>query len=320
MKELSILLMVGCMTSVHAFEIKPVCPIGGANCNKANTDKIEFIKDSKKCKHPFFYTIFGMNQPIHEAITRKAYKEVYGDFKGEKKTYIQSLLGGVEWNDDPEISTRKLWYNMGLWKTLHYPFKIFGNKDKITHRSHYKDMQFLHAMKPVSEKPLSNDETKQLIYDWIKNTYYIIRGDIKYDQDIQGTYFEKYFTKDLGYKKIYNIYNPKGGYVDQEDVILFASGSILHIIQDSYSQSHTERDPITGKINVFYQYGKDSSCNHCLSDDASIRNKESIEKATEMSVKYLELRQKHANWCAMAKFIKEDVFDMTNIKDDSCLM
>lgn len=31
MKKLSVLLMVGCMTSVHAFEIKPVCSIGGAN-------------------------------------------------------------------------------------------------------------------------------------------------------------------------------------------------------------------------------------------------------------------------------------------------
>lgn len=316
--------MFVCTTSVYAFEIKPICPILGAYCKSANIDDLAIQNPaSKKCLNETRHTILGNNQPVHEAITRTAYKQAFGKeltgFNHEKY-----LIGGVEWNDDPEILLRTMWRNFGFIKAVWlFPqrFKmLFIAKDKnpTTHRSHFGDMQFLHAMK--SNKNLSDQDVKQQIYDWIKNAYAIRKGDIKYDQDIQGTYFEKYFTKELGFQKISDIFDPKRAFKDkgilEQRVKFFASGSILHLIQDSYSQSHTKRKDRVGEIESFEIYPQDD---HCLSDINSNENKKEIMKAVEMSASYMKKVDSEDNdWCKdMAPFIK-GVFNIREINDESC--
>ncbi len=97
---------------------------------------------------------------------------------------------------------------------------------------------------------------------------------------------------------------------------LFALGSILHLIQNSYSRSHTHREFGVWKIKEFYKY---PNHNHCLSDAGAITNKTEIEKAVSMSTRYLKMKDgKENDWCThITPFIK-GVFDMSDIIDEKC--
>lgn len=318
MKRLVVLLVLSLTTSVQAFEIKPICTVHhGAMCSHASSSELKF-KKTNFCKYEKLYAALGWNHPVHEVITRQAYKKVFGELVGEN--YKQPLIGGVEWNDDPEVLVRKVVYEDGFDKVKKFP-KNLKDEKAMTYRTHYGDMQFLHAMK--SDADQDDQKVKQQIYDWIKNAYAVTTGKIKYDQDIEGTYFSKYFSKEsvLKYEKISDIFDPHKTYRNDERLEkrtrLFASGSILHLIQDSYSKSHTDRNS-TEKIKFKHYPNSDEV--HCSSDVPSIANKKEIEKATEMSVEYLKLRKRNADWCEVANFIKKDVFYMTNIEDDSCPM
>ncbi len=101
------------MTSVYAFEIKPICTIHhGAMCSDASSNELKLKKNNNFCKHEKLYGGLGWNHPVHEVITRQAYKKVFGELIGEN--YKQPLIGGVEWNDDPEVLIRKVVYDGGL--------------------------------------------------------------------------------------------------------------------------------------------------------------------------------------------------------------
>jgi hypothetical protein len=74
---------------------------------------------------------------------------------------------------------------------------------------------------------------------------------------------------------------------------LLALGSALHVIQDSYSKSHTKREPDTGDIIGFYNYEDHeddfpSPSSHCKFDQLSDDNLKQIKMAEDKSEEFLE--------------------------------
>lgn len=326
------LVTVFCITlscNAFCFEIKPICqPLAhgvlihknGAYCSEANAKTIHYKNPSKECLSPSNYAVKGHNQAIHEAITRIAYERAF------KKpllnyNYLQPLLSGVEWNDDPRQLIRKLGYDHGVSNIKKFSNLISKEspENDITIRSHYGDMQFLHAMRPKGMEGSSPEDVKAIVYEWIRNTYAVAKGDIAYDKKISETYFYKYFKEEDGYYQISDIFDPRKFFVVQKyDVAIqrLASGSILHIIQDSYSSSHAIRNPDNSwNLEGFFHYPND---NHCLSDTGSTGNKENIEQAIKTSTEYMLLKDQSVDWCSeMSPFIKK-VFGMEAYEDASC--
>jgi hypothetical protein len=72
-----------------------------------------------------------------------------------------------------------------------------------------------------------------------------------------------------------------------------AIGSALHVIQDSYSTSHINRNG-NGEITEFYKYTKDQIVPgeyklHCAHDQYSHNNEKQINLAIKMSSEFLSL-------------------------------
>jgi hypothetical protein len=74
---------------------------------------------------------------------------------------------------------------------------------------------------------------------------------------------------------------------------LLALGSALHVIQDSYSKSHTTRERHTGDIIEFYNYENQeddfpSPSSHCKFDQLTDDNLKQINMAEVKSEEFLD--------------------------------
>lgn len=313
-------LQAGCLASIFlllslqpskAFEIKPIGPNGGAYDKSTNVIEIKYLTDSNNtnCENVSSYLAKGENQPIHEAITRQAYLRVYGVTLPDG--WRSPLIGGVVWNDDPEQLIRRAWYYDGLKSINTFSQRIKSRKpeNKLTIRTHYGDLQFLHFMRPkINGKSLNDQDTLIQVWDWIENTYPVASGNVAANTLRAKTYYNNYFSK-IGCGKSslesqtkpcivldvfdINSYFRKSGDID-ESVKWLASGTILHIIQDSYSASHTHRNESTGAIESLYTYNGEKD--HCLSDIGAESNRRSIEQAIVASTDFLQLLKDRAEW------------------------
>lgn len=284
--------------SLFAFEIKPVCPsLRGAYCSAANTEKIEFRAPNENCKDEREYALKGGNRPIHEAITRMAY------FEATKspltyKNFLHPLLSGVEWNDDPDQDLRKVLLADGTAHILAFVNKLKSMQpsSSIAIRGHYGDMQFIHSMRSSGLEDAPPEEIKRLIYEWLRNVYMVANGELSHSAPLEGTYFAKYFRPELGYKEVSDIFDRRKLLVSDRyssTVRGLAAGSMLHVIQDSYSASHTRRDG-SGALLDFYKY---PNPDHCVADAGHTTNRAAIESALRSSTEFLKLWRKKSSWC-----------------------
>jgi hypothetical protein len=112
----------------------------------------------------------------------------------------------------------------------------------VLYRSHFGDMQFLHSM-AASDQELAR-ETKQKIMNWAEFMYKIALGKIN-----RGTYVNKtgipgidsLFTYRYDTVQTLFVSDAPREYKDDENLHLFAMGVLLHMVADSFSDSHVER-------------------------------------------------------------------------------
>lgn len=228
------------------------------------------------------YSIEGpwnIGEPIHEKLALAAlhFSEVEGDFTkkigSDPKT--NEFLRGVIWNDDPALllfDDKKYnnWdFSSGYeWWSKFRSAKSASTRElrkNITGRSHYGDMQFLHAM--ASKKGEDPDFTRGQILLWVECMYELAVGIRKGTDklDILGTLFTNNTdpNKDVNFK---NLLTRDTEYVNL-DLQRRAIGSVLHIIQDSYAKGHTRR-----KIKRFSDLGEIENF-HCYKGQDSDRHK-----------------------------------------------
>jgi len=184
---------------------------------------------------------------------------------GVQKSAPSDVLTGVRWNDAPPFTV--LESRTGLCPAgevitiINYPEcwgLLFMDAKKQTetgqkyynapgtpvlYRSHFGDMQFLHSM-ALSPKELAG-ETKRKIMAWAKLMYGIALGDVTRGTSIGKTGIadiDRLFTS--GNDTVQTIFlndNP-AEYKTDGNIHLFAMGVLIHMVSDSFTDSHVDRD------------------------------------------------------------------------------
>lgn len=194
------------------------------------------------------------------------------------------LVYGVRWNDDPNnffASGNPL--EWAFWMTnaeLLSKVENVGKLYRLEHRSHFGDLQILHGM---STKGVSPTITHDAVMEWVHFSYDVAAGFIPLESKLGQLHNYKFSGYFRGTKKEYwtvrrlysNVEDDKGGVLPSltdENIKLMALGAILHTIQDSYSNSHVEREnsqtiqPSHGSIVAFLDYSSQKSSCHGPAD------------------------------------------------------
>jgi len=223
------------------------------------------------------------NNPVHENIVLAAiyqqrtalnvananFSDIWSDFS------LNEYLRGVYWNDDPEVlmfdddnSTDANFSSGILWST-HFSnggSATSNDKNNLTGRVHYWDMQFVHGMACVNGEPAAT--TRQRALMWAEFMYKVAVGETVNGTDSMST------PANVAATKLSDVKIPAGGNSDptltiagyfdssttnprnnqtikyllartdpypQLDIGKRAIGSVMHLIQDSYAHGHTSR-------------------------------------------------------------------------------
>ncbi|KAK6065075.1 hypothetical protein SCUP234_12754 [Seiridium cupressi] len=197
-------------------------------------------------------TLFD-KEPIHESIVIAALIQsqiyvprgtTYNNLNSKQWEYIRGLV----WNDDPSCflfqdrSDSNHQYSDGSAWALDF---LRGSKGCMIQRSHFGDLQLLHAMGAYEgEKP---QDTKAKLMKWLELMYKLACGDQGVsDQDQLKEHFKEpeYFNNltspshDNTLRQLLLANTPN---FPQTDVRKRALGTIMHIISDSYAIGHTQR-------------------------------------------------------------------------------
>ncbi|EWG55355.1 hypothetical protein FVEG_13365 [Fusarium verticillioides 7600] len=205
----------------------------------------------------------GVGQSVHENITLAAliqagivpsgmtYRDVVGYFLSIKEPAIFEFFRGVIWNDDPACQLFKDDKNnngnfaFGVEWLFNFSMEWLFAKNNIIWRSHYGDLQFLHAM--GTQKGEKSEVTKSKIMRWLEVMYKLSVEDGIYPHDPINRYLGDLFP-DNGEPKGTDSLRQllMGSTPSYTDPIISrrALGSCFHLIQDSYALGHCQRDLI----------------------------------------------------------------------------
>ena len=225
--------------------------------------------------------------PVHETLTAETLAAAAMVPPGTDYTdpRVWEYTRGAMWNDDPSSqlfesggSTRE--YSTGVeWTTDFQDFETaastgqtFGVGDPLLARSHFGDLQSLHSMAGADgEDP---QVTKQKIMMWAEFTTKVAEGRIGGDTNVgkvmlDNPMFSQLIGDDpnLGGESVSQLFGIQG---DKGNVQARATGSLLHMIQDSYAAGHVERDDLgggsRGNIENFHSYVNQDHDAHAAAD------------------------------------------------------
>ena len=190
-------------------------------------------------------------KPIHESIAIVAFINSSIQFpSGTKYDNLDQkqweFIRGLIWNDDPsclllaDLSENNHKFGIGL---QFFDAFLFGPANCMTKRSHFGNLQFLHAMATKVGEPAQT--TKQNLMSWLEVMYKLAclnQGISANDQLV--TRLPNHFdsstvpTGSATLKELILATTPSYNEMKIEDRAL---GICLHIIQDSYAIGHTQR-------------------------------------------------------------------------------
>lgn len=312
---LLVLALLGCSASTSAFEVMPVEPLFGAYNADTNQslDRIRFMGEDKAgiCTRRLRQSIGKEGFPVHEAITRDAYAAAHGK-PLEVASWLSPLIAGVVWNDDPQYLMRKAFFNGGMGKLSRFQ-KLIESKDRgtLTGRSHFGDLQYLHAMAPrtTGDVVLGTQETHDAIKAWLKTAYEVSIGLIPHDARAADTPLAT-FAEGLACRveggatpaacTVLDVFDPDHFWREEDEMPAqvtrqLALGAMLHTVQDAFSRSHVQRDEAREGWPVvrYYSYPNDL---HCVHDMVLEANREPIRRAAEASRRIAVLSTRGAPW------------------------
>jgi hypothetical protein len=239
-----------------------------------------------------------VGSPVHEKMTMSSVtlSKVHG--RPFNKFIDAAYIHGVFWNDDPNdllcpdcsiFNLRKFDRRWGIEFAKRFlaaeksvqqrketdPLPLFRSGDGLLERSHFGDLQFLHAMASVDGESARETQTK--ILAWAEFTYKVATGQIKQKTKLNQIPLDsvkKLFVGDPKFKETTVEELFRGPQLAREAAI----GSLLHMIQDSYAPGHIEREVkdyrlaggqavfARGNINSFHCYTDQDAKKHKLSD------------------------------------------------------
>ncbi len=302
------------------------------------------------------------SEPIHERLTIKAINTAQiPDSLKTDTVFLSEVVRGVRWNDDPLSMAKKRPHEAFLYfkDSCQKPKKIDQSYD-MYYRTHCGDMQFLHAM--ASKKNENAGATSEFINMWAEFSYRVAVGDI--DKDLRfrsiGKKLEKHSAELFNDKMTYNgryrmEWQPEwlfaadcnrsislsefptklkckdvNNQYSEQTIQNIALGSLLHMLQDSFSSSHTLRENSilntsqvsgAGKIERFGLYNAQDGRVHSRADlNTEDKYEHKDLSLNDLSARLIELVVDQRisgqdNWSEAKKTI-EKAFEISNPSEE----
>jgi len=299
-------------------------------------------------------------EPVHEEITQRIYgcNENWKDKPNCAKQNFapKAVIDGARWNDNPPFmvkpdfllpngepikstcvnETIKLPRKSDCWLDIFRASsgmaqrRFFTNRNGvILNRSHFGDMQFLHSM--ASRVGDRAQDTKLSILIWAEFAYKVASGSIPAHamlRDVLVNGFTRFFPNQEA--TVENLFLMGDETYRGNQLKDFAFGTLLHIVQDSFSESHVSRDlstqgtfcscPYTdrspAKIEKFLVYSsqdpaehKDEDTYEALINDAAKYSPNLIDVGKILT----EFYKQNSNWDVVKKYLDECVFAIKDI-------
>lgn len=207
------------------------------------------------------YLASKIAEPVHETMTMLSYDcharphecegspEQFDRIRDGKR--LAFLITGVEWNDDPSLMLLGDMADIVKWRKWmldaedkakcrgrHGPSPCVGVEvsDDLLYRSHYGDLQFLHAMAASDTESARETQRKMLV--WARFVYEVAIGKIDPVTTLKQLPEVDALIQRPGWNVHYLFARNENS---KASIRKIAIGSLLHLIQDSYSDAHTAR-------------------------------------------------------------------------------
>ena len=294
--------------------------------------------------------------PVHEEITQRIYgcNDDWGDKPNCAKQNFapKAVIDGARWNDNPPFMVKdgfllpngKTVSSRCVNETIKLPRKsdcwleVFRSSSEkaqtrfftsrtgvILNRSHFGDMQFLHSM--ASRLGDRAQETKTSILLWAEFAYKVAIGSIPAytmlkDVPIRDIAKKVFPNQEATVENLFLMGDEtyRGGELKD-----FAFGTLLHMVQDSFSESHVSRDlstqgafcscPYTerspAKIEKFLVYGLQDASKHKAQDTYQALRKDALKYSPnliDVGKVLLKFYRQKSNWGDIKKYLDECVF------------
>lgn len=346
-------IIVSYASNVHAFKLKP----NGTDDERILVDLDRGFGGRSWSSITRFITEHYTNN-VHEEITHRIWGCELPANADPRDVTCQNwaktpdaIIYGVQWNDNPPFKldntgAKECAVNTPIrlpdrqpncWRVLFGDATMRAARGEyfrqsngmaLLYRSHFGDLQFLHSMASWNGETMR--DTKTNIMMWSEFAYKVAIGDIAPNtilSSVQVAGFRNVLGRYWGDVRTLFTYGvPK--YADQIPDVAF--GSMLHMIQDSFSKSHVSREyasgvcgevnqPNGGRILEFLAYGSQDSHRHGEEDarDKMLLNLNEQRASSMLAVsQYLRsMRDNKAPWEFIRKYLDRCVYAV--IEDDS---
>lgn len=350
---IGLLLSAQYITDAFAFNLRPETALD----NQILVLKEEhfskwFISDLSKL------IVERFSEPVHEIITNKGWdcknsiatSDADEDQCSPRKVTgpnvaPRAVLAGIQWNDNPYFQLIKTNLKDCQDKYVWLPAEpicwalVFKKGEKDAHngrsfnlksedvlllRSHFGDLQFLHSMRSEKNETAKQTQGKALMWAefmWNAALGKYERGTTVANANVPA--LTTYFYPSDTMQRIFFRGNPT--YVDEFSQ--FAFGSLLHMVQDSFSTSHVIRekegpDGTTcpdskyyrpARIIAFQNYAEQVPQDHAKSDRYVAMSSTAIHDPTNVVVVVQNLRkllEKKAEWATEVESYMRCVYDL----------
>jgi len=227
-------------------------------------------------------SVFGIGDPVHETLTIKALIDsglAKNGVTNEDPDVVQ-FVRGVFWNDDPcaqlfaenEFQPLKpsygvSWYSDFLYASKYkdHSFDFKSLSCELLGRSHFGDLQFLHGMADKDGVKPADTAAKMIV--WANVMYRVAIGQIDANESLDADKTAKHLINQLSAKITpMELFRAK----TKPEAKARALGSLLHMIQDSYSYGHVKREKSEpndeGAILQFLSYINQNAKKHAHDD------------------------------------------------------
>jgi hypothetical protein len=227
------------------------------------------------------------------------------------------LIRGVWWNDDPEQLLNSVNYprfavNMArAERDARTPGEITA-ASRMQYRSHYGDLQFLHAMATADRE--SAGETRRKMLDWLEFAYAVASGRLAPSLTLGEIDMAtpREFFANQGDWTVARLFNPRES-LGEDQLPEHALGSMLHVIEDSFAAGHTGRSAAAapfcpfGTVLQFHAYQSEDSDKHAAAD-AHAALLAADPRLVPVVARMIELQRAGADWEAEVRPFLEQVF------------
>jgi hypothetical protein len=265
----------------------------------------------------------------HETITAESVKE-WNESVGDKRLQISTaelkqLEKGARWND-----------LLGHWGVVTMGMAL-GKKSSLAHQSHEGELQFLHGM--AANEAEEAWKTQHKIMLWSEFCYKVATGAIKGNEKIGDVTLaaDRDFGGIITIAQLFNKWRKNTvswlftGDKDSPLVPQRALGSMMHMLQDTFCASHTQRvadkklQDESRKIRGFNVYTKQSASllgsifskyknRHGIADKlkgGNVQQTAGAKEAATVGAKVLGFAKQNADWAGAVKPYLQKIFALT---------